>query len=147
MAQHLKISWPLRIAGAVAVAVAAIGLALSNANAETRQYGGVWVGHHGGYGTYGRKVTREQGYRSSATRITGHSGRSVASRRTATWDRDAGTYAATRETRFRDGSTVGVQRSAMKVDDGVYHIESRREGRNGEIHDWSGTFTRDDGGY
>ncbi len=138
---------PFRLAGALMVAVAAIGLTLSAAEAETRKYGGYWVGANGNHGKFGHKVVREPGYRARTTGIKSHNGNGYVSRKRAKWDREAGTYASGRLTRLPDGTVFGAQRRATKVDDGVFELQGRRLTRDGDVKTWSGTFTRDGHGY
>ncbi|MCP4329515.1 MAG: hypothetical protein GY791_13895 [Alphaproteobacteria bacterium] len=134
---------PIKMAGALLIAVAALGLTLSTAQAETKKYGGHWVGSNGGHGKFGRKVTREPGFRSSTTKAQSHNGRTYTNKRRTTWDREAGTYASGRKTVWPNGTTTGTKRRATRGDDGSYFVEGRHLKRNGEVVGWSGTFTPD----
>lgn len=127
-----------------ALGAACVALVFVSASAEARNWsrGGSYTGPAGRTASWAQGAAREPGYASGYGRYTGRGGRTASYDYNRIIDRDAGYGSYSYDRNYRDGTSRSLERSAVRVEPGVYDYSASRTQRDGDVITRSGRYYR-----
>jgi len=129
---------------AATLGAACIAFAFVSTAAEARSWSrdGSYTGPAGRTASWAQGATREPGYASGYGYRTGRGGRTASYDYNRVVDRNAGYGSYSYDRAYRDGTSRSVDRSAVRVEPGVFDYAATRTQRDGDVISRSGRYYR-----
>lgn len=131
-----------RFAAALGAACIALTFVSTSAEARSWSHGGSYTGPAGRTASWSQGATREPGYASGYGYRTGRGGRTASYDSNRIIDRDAGYGSYSYDRAYRDGTSRAIDRSAVRVEPGVFDYSATRTQRDGDVIARSGRYYR-----
>lgn len=131
-----------RLVAAFGAACAALVFVSTAAEARSWSRGGSYTGPGGRTASWSQGATREPGHAYGYGYHTGREGRTASYDYDRYVDRDAGYGSYSYDRAYRDGTSRSVDRSAVRIEPGVYDYSATRIQRDGDVITRSGRYYR-----